>query len=81
MWLTDGRTDERTTYHNTSEVLLRAYKKSGGPNDPKLPYAMENPEKIVFNYIKFLHLIYYGMSADILGPVRGGNVVICFVFD
>ena len=26
MWLTDGQTDRRTPYHNTTEVLLRAYK-------------------------------------------------------
>jgi len=26
MWLTDGQTDGRSPYHNTSEVLLRAYK-------------------------------------------------------
>jgi len=40
MWRTDGQTDGRTPYHNTSEVSLRAYK-NGSTHSVRLPCNAE----------------------------------------
>ena len=48
MWLTDGRTDGRTPYHNTSEVLLRAYKKRSATIDLNFAFIVNFIQETLF---------------------------------